>query len=295
MRGRLRAAAVLVVALLAPAGARAQLAPAPPGSPPAAEKGSEADALIEQAARAYDGNRLDEALDLLGRAYALSPRPSILYNQAQVWRAKDDCAAALDAYSRFIAATTPDDPNRARADRRRTEMQACVDRRKAEAASAPSPPAAEPSETAPVLPPPSPVTAPAAAPAVALASPPAPSGDESDSHRRRVMRIAGWTLVGAGVVAAGAAAAFAWEAHQHQNELNEKIDGHVPWTGGPQSLADAGERDASWARWLGAAAAVAGGGGVALLIVSRPPAAAGGVGGSPPPAATALLGWSGTF
>ncbi|HVT09381.1 MAG TPA: hypothetical protein VHO67_18100 [Polyangia bacterium] len=292
MSRRLLAAAVLTVALLAPAGARAQPAPVPP-SPAAAGAAGEADALIEQAARAYDGNRLDEALDLLGRAYALSPRPSILYNQAQVWRAKDDCAAALDAYARFIAATTPDDPNRARAERRRTEMQSCVERRKAEAASAPSPPAAEPSETAPVLPPPAPVTAPAPAaePAVTLASPPAPSGDESDGRRRRVMRIAGWTLVGAGVVAAGVAAAFAWQAHQHQNELNQKIDSGSPWNDGWRSLVDEGQSDANWARWLGAAAAVAGGGGVALLIVSRPPAA----GGPPPRAATALLGWSGSF
>ena len=61
-------------------------------------------------------------------------------------------------------------------------------------------------------------------------------------------------------------------------------------------VADEGERDATWARWLGAAAAVAGGGGVALLIVSRPPAPAAGIAGGPTSHGTmALLGWSGTF
>ena len=115
--------------LAAPARADAQVRRRRPPPPAGAE--AAADALVEQAARAYDQNRLDEALGLLARAYELSARPSILYNRAQVLRAKDDCAAALDAYSRFVAETTPDDPNRDRASRRRDEMQACVDRRKA--------------------------------------------------------------------------------------------------------------------------------------------------------------------
>ena len=96
-------------------------------TPPDAE--GAASALVADAARAYDQNQLDEALRLLARAYELSPRPSILYNQAQVFRAKDDCVAALDAYQRFIAATTPNDPNRERALLRRAEMQTCVDKR----------------------------------------------------------------------------------------------------------------------------------------------------------------------
>ena len=101
------------------------------GAPPDAE--GAASALVADAARAYDQNQLDEALRLLARAYELSPRPSILFNQAQVLRAKNDCAAALDAYQRFIAATTPNDPNRERAVNRRAEMQACVDKRTATA------------------------------------------------------------------------------------------------------------------------------------------------------------------
>ena len=88
-----------------------------------------ATALVEQAARAYDGNQWDEALRLLARAYELSPRPSIVYNQAQVMRAKGDCPGALDAYARFLATTTPADSNHQRALLRRTEMQTCVDQK----------------------------------------------------------------------------------------------------------------------------------------------------------------------
>ena len=133
-------ASAVLVSWLAIA-ARAQAATAPSDAEGAAS------ALVAEAARAYDQNQLDEALRLLARAYELSPRPSILYNQAQVLRAKNDCVAALDAYQRFIATTTPDDPNRERAVNRRAEMQTCVDKRsgapvetKPEGAS-PAPPA----------------------------------------------------------------------------------------------------------------------------------------------------------
>src|SRR5580704_4429633 len=129
MKPTLALAAVLLMSWLA-APARAQSATdVQPGAEAPADHEAAASALIEQAARAYDQNQLDEALRLLARAFALSPRPSILYNQAQVLRAKDDCVAALDAYRRFIEATAPDDPDRARALHRRDEMQACADQR----------------------------------------------------------------------------------------------------------------------------------------------------------------------
>ena len=130
--------------------ARSQAATAPSDAEGAAS------ALVAEAARAYDQNQLDEALRLLARAYELSPRPSILYNQAQVLRTKNDCVAALDAYQRFIAATTPDDPNRERALNRRAEMQTCVDKQA---------PATKPEESPST--PPAPATAPAEAPAAA--------------------------------------------------------------------------------------------------------------------------------
>ena len=154
MRTLLVAAAVLAFWVAAPARGDAEVRQR--GHAPSAGAEAAADVLIEQAARAYDQNRLDEALGLLARAYELSARPSILYNRAQVLRAKDDCAAALDAYSRFVAETTPDDPNRERASRRRDEMQACVDRRKAEATTSAQPPAADgPAPAAPRQRPPS--------------------------------------------------------------------------------------------------------------------------------------------
>lgn len=240
------------------------------------------DTLVEQAARAYDDNQLDEALRLLRRAYELSPRPSILYNQAQVLRAQDDCAGALDAYRRFLDSAAAIDANRERAARRRDEMQACVERRH------PAPPAPvkltapEPARPAPPA-------------AVVVSAPNPPPGEPAPSHRR-ALRATGWALLGLGVASTAAAVALAWEAHNIQNELNGDLQtkpGMVPptWTSDFASRASDGQNAATGA-WLCAGfAALAGGGSAALFILSRPAAERDGPGQS----RAALLGWSGTF
>jgi tetratricopeptide (TPR) repeat protein len=259
-----------------------------PGTEAAADHEAAASALVEQAARAYDQNQFDEALQLLARAFALSPRPSILYNQAQVLRAKDDCVAALDAYRRFIEATAPDDPDRERALRRRDEMQACADQR------APRPKPLELAPAAPPTPAPPALVPPAQAPAALVVSTSVPPEDRPVNHRR-ALRAAGWATIGVGVVAAGVAAAYAWEAHHIQGELQDDLSQSANWTPAQQSQYLEGNRDASLAWWCVGAAALAGGGGGALLILSRPPAAAGVVAGTPSEPHVALIGWSGTF
>ncbi|HXJ23403.1 MAG TPA: hypothetical protein VMT03_24530 [Polyangia bacterium] len=234
--------------------------------------------LVEQAARAYDQNQLDEALQLLSRAYALSPRASILYNQAQVLRTKDDCAGALDAYRRFIDATAPDDPNRERALRWRDEMQTCADQR------APHPAAVK-------LTPPEPARGAVTPPPAVVLSAPATSGNTAaypTNNHRRTMRTGGWALIGVGVVAAGTAAVFAWKARDIQNQINAELGQSATWTAPEQSQSAQLSSYASRTYWSAGLAALAGGGGATLLILSRPPAAAG-------ESHVALLGWSGNF
>jgi tetratricopeptide (TPR) repeat protein len=236
-----------------------------------------ANQLIEQAARAYDQNQLDQALQLLSRAYALSPRASILYNQAQVLRTKDDCSGALDAYKRFIDTTAPDDPNRERALRRRDEMQACVDQRN----PPPAPAKLAPPERAP----------PAATPPAVVLSVPATSGntDDDPARDRRAMRTGGWALIGVGVVAAGAAAVFAWKAHNIQDQIDAELSQSNVWSPEQNSRYGAMNNDALVSYLCAGVAALAAGGGATLLIVSRPPAAAGGE------THAALIGWSSRF
>jgi hypothetical protein len=111
------------------------------------------------------------------------------------------------------------------------------------------------------------------------------------------MRAAGWAAIGVGVVAAGVAAAYAWEAHHIQEELQGELNAALANPGTPSLTPDQrtqnseGSRDASRAWWFAGAAALAGGGGATLLILSRPPAAA----GAPSEPHVALIGWSGTF
>ncbi len=277
------ASVVLVAWLAAPAHAQ-PVTDVQPGAEPAADHEAAATGLVEQAARAYDQNQLDEALQLLARAFALSPRPSILYNQAQVLRAKDDCVAALDAYRRFIDATAPDDPDHARALHRRDEMQACADQR----ARRPN----TPDLTAPA---PRVLVPPTSAPPALVINPSGPADHQEvrPADHRRALRAAGWAAIGVGVVAAGVAAAYAWEAHhiegEQQGQVNAAIQHMMVWNGHSQYLE--GSRDASRAWWFAGAAALAGGGGATLLILSRPSAAA----GAPSEPHVALIGWSGSF
>lgn len=247
---------------------------------PADDDEATATALVEQAAHAYDDNQLDEALRLLTRAYELSPRPSTLYNQAQVLRAKDDCAAALDAYRRFLETAPPDDANRERATRRRDEMQACADQRK-------SPPPPVNLAVKEVVHPEPPA-------GVVVSAPVTPASAEHRGGHRRAMRVGGWALVGVGVVAAGAAVAFAWKAHSLQNQLTNEVQSQSAYWSALQPQITEGENDASRAWWCAGLAALAAGGGTTLLILSRGPSE-GAI-----PSATAqpqarVLGFSGTF
>jgi len=253
-------AALLALALLAQA--------APDPAPPAPEG---VDTLVTQAARQYDQNQLPEALQTLKRAYAASPRPSILFNMAQVQRAQGDCAAAHASYARFLTETPATDPNRDRAERREAEMQACLDRLAATAQAAPpaapklAPPGAAPSSPGPAL---------------ALQTPPPPSGADlhttapppsrPETHSARA-RMAGWALAGVGAMAAGTAAFLAWRAAANSAQVEKEVQTKNKSYDDPtvKSLIGDGERDARWARYLGLGAALAGGAGITVLIVTR--------------------------
>ncbi|HEY7117753.1 MAG TPA: hypothetical protein VH475_14285 [Tepidisphaeraceae bacterium] len=268
------------------------------GAAPAAAAGgpaSETDAtvLIKQAAQQYDEGLLDEALQTLERARALSPQPGIIYNIAQIHRAKQDCAAALAAYKSFTAQTPPTDPHHQRALRWQAEMQACVDGRaasdRANATKGPLVPAAATVASA---------GAPASAQASLLPAAPARPGEEvgrvtaqpppPDQKPRRAYRIAGWSLLGAAVVAGTAAVVLELKAKDIESRLGQLGDTNNPVSGDTyNNLKGDGQRDALWALVTGVSAGLFAVGGGALLFVSR----SSGVSGPP----VALLGWTGAF
>ncbi len=248
---------------------------------PAGANETEANTLVDQAATAYDQNQLDEALRLLSRAYELSPRPSILYNRAQVLRTKDDCAGALDAYRRFLETAPPDDPNRERATRRRDEMQACAEERNPP--PAPAAPRLEAQELPRSVPP----------AGVIVSAPTTPSQPEGQPHsHRRAMRAGAWAAMGLGVLAAGAAGALAWEAHRVQQDLQSHPQS-FDWRE-VQSKVSLGQNYATGAQLCAGVAALATGGSVTLFILSRGPAGPDSGAAAAQPR-VGLVGFSGTF
>ncbi|MEP6655443.1 MAG: hypothetical protein ABJA82_18910 [Myxococcales bacterium] len=319
-------APIILVATPARAETGAEAPSKTPTVPPALSATSAdedaANQLVEQAARAYDDGRLDDALSMLARAYDLSPRPAIIYNQAQVMRAKHDCAAALQAYGRFIAATLPGDPNRDRAARHQAEMQTCVDEKRPSGAASQAPAEGRADKSAPgggVQPPPPAPAAPtpaapvSGAPPVRLtldrepgvqtprkiaASMSEPVPPQEKSGARRLARVSGWALLGVSVVSAGAAAVLAWKAAQLQSEASQDLETLLNskpplWSRDSQSRIDEGVRDAHLARWCAAAAALSASGGATLLIMFRSPSSPGEA--ARPHDAAALAGWSGVF
>ncbi len=256
--------------------------PAARAQAPAGANETEANTLVDQAATAYDQNQLDEALRLLSRAYELSPRPSILYNRAQVLRTKDDCAGALEDYRRFLETAPPDDANRERATRRRDEMQACADERKP---PAPAPRLEGKEATLPAQP----------AGVIVRTSETAAQPEDNSHNHRRAMRAGAWTGMGVAILAAGAAAILEAEAHSIQTRLNNDLSRpDFLWTDQQQRQANEGEHYAIGAWLCVGLSAVAAGGSATLFILSRSPDSGGAPSVSAQPHAR-FIGFSGTF
>jgi len=69
----------------------------------------EARTHFDKAMTAYDAKRYDEALDELHAAYAIDPRPDLVYAEAQALRMAGRCREAIEAYRRFLALRPPAD------------------------------------------------------------------------------------------------------------------------------------------------------------------------------------------
>jgi tetratricopeptide (TPR) repeat protein len=109
------------------AGAGATRAHAQEGGATAAdeEKDRKAKDLYEQGNTHYDLAEYDQAIDLFKQAYALSHRPTLLYNIAQAYRLKNDCEQALQVYKNYLR-VDPSSPFRAKVESRIAEMETCV-------------------------------------------------------------------------------------------------------------------------------------------------------------------------
>src|SRR5690606_23307126 len=74
-------------------------------APRAADAGPKQDARahMDRAAEAHQAGDLDRALEELRAAYAIDPRPQLLYALGQIYTKLGRCSEASDAYLRFLA------------------------------------------------------------------------------------------------------------------------------------------------------------------------------------------------
>ncbi len=112
--------ALVCVIVLAHAGvARAQSQPA--------DRSAEAQRLAEQGLSYYKIGKYPEAITFFEQAYLLQPVPGLLYNLAQAYRLKGDCAEALRAYRGYLR-DDPGSPQRTVVEAHIAEMEKCKTR-----------------------------------------------------------------------------------------------------------------------------------------------------------------------
>ncbi len=208
--------------LLAPRAGRAQ-----PGVP------SEEDEAREHYSKGktqYDLGAYDQAIEEFKRAYELSKQPLLLFNIAQAYRLKGDCAQALRFYKTYLREET--DPEAA--------AQAEAPMKLCESAAVAPPPH--------VPPPVSPQPAPAAEP---------PPG--------RGKRIAGLVTGGVGVLLLGTGVYFGLAARSDADAVS---GGGGEWDT-EADIQERGKRESLYAVILTSAGVAAIGGGVALYLWGR--------------------------
>ncbi len=167
----------------------------------------------QQATRAYDLGKYQEAVDEYQKVYEIDGDPVMLYNIGQAYRLNDQPQESIHFYRRYLQ-RSPEARNRDDVERKIASLERLIEeRRKAAAAVAPPPPKAEPAPPkAEPPPPPPPVTTPVV---VAPASPPPP---EPPSTMRRVV---GWSMIGIGVASGVVAVIEGINAKNKGDELTK--------------------------------------------------------------------------
>lgn len=169
-------------------------------TPALADAKSEAQAHIEKATAFHAEGKLKEALEQLTLAYALDPRPELLYAIGQVHVQLGNCAQAISFYERFLSTKPGAGPSAAA----KEAIQTCKTM---------PPPAPEPEPTPEPQPPPEPAPAPEPPPPVAPRAEEPPSTGPKPWYKD----VLGDALVGGGVVAGVLSVVF-------YQQMNGKLD-----------------------------------------------------------------------
>ena len=138
----------------------------------------------QQATRAYDLGKYQEAVDEYQKVYEIDGDPVMLYNIAQAYRLNDQPQESIHFYRRYLQ-RSPEARNKEDVERKITAMEKLIEeRRKAAALVAPPPPKTEVKPVAV----PEPATPTPVVPAVVAAPPPPPPPPPPSTTRR----VVGW-------------------------------------------------------------------------------------------------------
>jgi outer membrane biosynthesis protein TonB len=170
----------------------------------------------QQATRAYDLGKYQEAIDEYQKVYEIDGDPVMLYNIGQAYRLNDQAQESIHFYRRYLQ-RSPEARNREDVERKITSLEKLIEeRRKAAAAVTPPPPKKEPPPPPKVeAPPPPPVVTPV------VVAPPPPPPPEPPSTTRRVL---GWTMIGVGVAADVVAVIEGINAKSKGDQLTKTMD-----------------------------------------------------------------------
>jgi hypothetical protein len=232
----------------------------------------------QQATRAYDLGKYQEAIDEYQKVYEIDGDPVMLYNIGQAYRLNDQAQESIHFYRRYLQ-RSPEARNREDVERKITSLEKLIEeRRKAAAAVAPPPPKKEPPPPPTAEPPPPP---PVITPVVAAPPPPPP---EPPSATRRVL---GWTMIGVGVAADVVAVIEGINAKNKGDQLTKTMDptNPPPFDANQQAIQSAGKTAnivAIVCGIAGTAVAVTG----AIVLITNGSSSSSSEGGTPPATTT---------
>jgi tetratricopeptide (TPR) repeat protein len=218
----------------------------------AAHADRRSEAAMQEGRRHYDLREWDEAIAEFKQAYKRDPSAAALFNIAQSYRQKGDCAAAAGSYKAYLR-NYPHAKNRAEVEAFVTEMTECANK--------PPPVSAEPPTTTttttgePTEPSPQ-------KPVVVIENAPR----RSDDHAW--MRWTGYSLMGGGVIGLAVSTKFALDGRGSQRDLDMRCA--ISCTSGQaNAINDRGHR-ANTRAWIsGAVGGAALVGGVVFYMLWR--------------------------
>lgn len=199
----------------------------------------------------YNLGEFDPAVEEFKKAYELSNAPGLLFNIAQVYRAKEDFKQALYFYRTFLR-LQPDAPNRADVEARVADLERMM-AEKQKLQEAP------PKET---MTPTGEVKAEAKPEPMQSTPQPLQRTDTGEPGGGKTLEVAGLITAGVGVALLGTGIAFGLSASSAQDDVNKAVQSGMPWTPELQQKYDDGQSSATKATafMIIGGAAVAGGG-----------------------------------